>query len=68
MKFDYTFHRTLYVFACKKGSCHKASGQFKVLRAQLPKVNKIYEENENGEYYLKSTVMKGLNRIFQLHI
>ncbi|CAG8506746.1 4090_t:CDS:2 [Diversispora eburnea] len=35
------FHRTVYVFCCKKGSCHKISWQksLKVFRSQLPKDN-----------------------------
>jgi len=36
------FHRTLYVFCCKNGECHKSQGRFKVLRCQLPEHNTLY--------------------------
>ncbi|KAL6040787.1 Programmed cell death protein 2 [Balamuthia mandrillaris] len=39
-----TYHRFLYVFACKDGACHQRlpNGSFKVLRCQLPKDNPYY--------------------------
>ncbi|CAG8462186.1 10330_t:CDS:2 [Scutellospora calospora] len=54
------FHRTIYVFCCKNGTCHKASWRkrfLKVFRSQLPKYNPYWppsnEEtnncNSNGE-------------------
>jgi pre-rRNA-processing protein TSR4 len=37
------YHRTIYVFCCKNGACHRKPTQsFKVLRAQLPKDNRYY--------------------------
>jgi len=41
------YHRTIYVFCCKNGPCHKQPQKsFKVLRSQLPLCNKYYEEND----------------------
>ncbi|KAL6051200.1 Programmed cell death protein 2, variant 2 [Balamuthia mandrillaris] len=39
-----SYHRFLYVFACKDGACHQRllNGSFKVLRCQLPKDNPYY--------------------------
>ncbi|RIA89022.1 programmed cell death protein 2 [Glomus cerebriforme] len=44
------FHRTIYVFCCKNGSCHKIAWQqsFKVFRSQLPKNNPYWSENESN--------------------
>ncbi|GES88346.1 programmed cell death protein 2 [Rhizophagus clarus] len=44
------FHRTIYVFCCKNGSCHKIAWQksFKVFRSQLPKDNIYWAENESS--------------------
>ncbi|CAB4476007.1 hypothetical protein RhiirA5_356324 [Rhizophagus irregularis] len=51
------FHRTIYVFCCKNGSCHKISWRksFKVFRSQLPKNNIYWQENESS---LDSTTKK----------
>ncbi|KAJ1733291.1 hypothetical protein LPJ61_001632 [Coemansia biformis] len=40
------FHRMLYVFICRNGSCHRAPASrcMRVLRSQLPEVNAVYEE------------------------
>ncbi|ELR20373.1 MYND finger domain containing protein [Acanthamoeba castellanii str. Neff] len=44
-EFDHTYHRVVYIFSCKNGSCHAslAHGSFKVFRCQLPKDNPYYE-------------------------
>ncbi|KAJ2807683.1 hypothetical protein H4S07_003544 [Coemansia furcata] len=46
------FHRMLYVFICRNGSCHKASARrcMRVVRSQLPEDNSIYtaQEGEAG--------------------
>ncbi|KAJ1937028.1 hypothetical protein FBU59_004874, partial [Linderina macrospora] len=40
------FHRMLYVFVCRTGSCHRASPSrcMRVFRAQLAEENTVYEE------------------------
>ncbi|KAI8346048.1 programmed cell death protein 2 [Mortierella sp. GBAus27b] len=49
------FHRMIYVFCCKNGTCHKESprGCFKVVRSQLGKYNPYYtpvsKDDENAE-------------------
>ncbi|CAO3623700.1 unnamed protein product [Cunninghamella blakesleeana] len=57
------FHRTIYVFCCKNGSCVKQDWKkcFKVFRSQLPKENGYYppppeedEEEEDIEFTPKS--------------
>ncbi|GBG28088.1 Programmed cell death protein 2 [Hondaea fermentalgiana] len=44
--FKHAFHRTLYVFVCRKAECKAPA---KVLRAQLPRVNDFYAENCGDE-------------------
>ncbi|CAG8441091.1 2429_t:CDS:2 [Funneliformis caledonium] len=48
------FHRTIYVFCCKDGSCHEISWEksFKVFRSQLPKNNPYWQENESDKKFL----------------
>ncbi|KAJ1984044.1 hypothetical protein H4R34_000906 [Dimargaris verticillata] len=38
------FHRTVYIFCCKDGACHRKAWTncFKVFRSQLPEVNPFY--------------------------
>ncbi|KAF9182198.1 Programmed cell death protein 2 [Haplosporangium sp. Z 767] len=49
------FHRVIYVFCCKNGSCHKKNpkGCFKVARSQLGQYNPYYtpvaKDDENAE-------------------
>ncbi|KAJ1833908.1 hypothetical protein LPJ63_002366 [Coemansia sp. RSA 2711] len=45
------FHRMLYVFVCRTGACHTTSARrcMRVLRAQLPEDNAVYEEREQGD-------------------
>ncbi|KAJ1798101.1 hypothetical protein LPJ59_002718 [Coemansia sp. RSA 2399] len=40
------FHRTLYVFICRNGRCHKAAAKrcMRVFRSQLPEHNRVYIE------------------------
>ncbi|KAJ1951764.1 hypothetical protein EC988_003924, partial [Linderina pennispora] len=40
------FHRMMYVFVCRTGSCHRAPASrcMRVYRAQLPEDNAVYEE------------------------
>ncbi|RHZ81921.1 hypothetical protein Glove_116g54 [Diversispora epigaea] len=63
------FHRTIYVFCCKKGSCHKISWQksLKVFRSQLPKDNPYWpspsdkttnNEPKNNEFSNKFVAAK----------
>ncbi|KAJ2740533.1 hypothetical protein GGI20_005756 [Coemansia sp. BCRC 34301] len=42
------FHRMLYVFICRSGSCHKASARrcMRVVRSQLPENSAIYTSQE----------------------
>ncbi|KAJ1720128.1 hypothetical protein LPJ53_005203 [Coemansia erecta] len=48
------FHRTLYVFVCSNGACHRAAAArcMRVFRAQMAERNDVYEErrraDENG--------------------
>ncbi len=37
-----TFHRTIFVFICKNGSCLHRTGSVKVFRSQLPRSNQFY--------------------------
>ncbi|KAF9209119.1 Programmed cell death protein 2 [Haplosporangium sp. Z 27] len=45
------FHRVIYVFCCKNGSCHKKSTQgcFKVVRSQLGQYNPYYTPVSNDD-------------------
>ncbi|CAG8618858.1 3280_t:CDS:2 [Cetraspora pellucida] len=48
------FHRSIYVFCCKNGACHKTSWRksLKVFRSQLPKYNPYWpppNEESNGD-------------------
>ncbi|KAI7855292.1 programmed cell death protein 2 [Circinella umbellata] len=45
------FHRTVYVFCCKNGGCHKQDWTqcFKVYRSQLPRENPYYPPPEDEE-------------------
>ncbi|KAJ2481404.1 hypothetical protein EV174_003485, partial [Coemansia sp. RSA 2320] len=38
------FHRMIYVFICRNGSCHRAEARrcMRVFRSQLPEQNQIY--------------------------
>ncbi|OWR45352.1 pcdc2/rp-8 [Danaus plexippus plexippus] len=54
---DECFHRTIFIFICKKGSCCQVndSDNFLVLRCQIPRRNDYYsfepyEENENETF------------------
>ncbi|KAG9301675.1 hypothetical protein G9A89_016746 [Geosiphon pyriformis] len=58
------YHRMIYVFCCKKGSCHKTSWQksLKVFRSQLPKKNPYWpslpstpQKKESGEHVEKNS-------------
>ncbi|KAJ2907611.1 hypothetical protein GGI21_003716 [Coemansia aciculifera] len=42
------FHRMLYVFICRNGSCHKANAKrcMRVVRSQLPEDNAVYTAQE----------------------
>ncbi|KAI8325600.1 hypothetical protein GQ54DRAFT_326946 [Martensiomyces pterosporus] len=42
------FHRTLYVFICRNGTCHRSSASrcMRVYRSQIAEENDIYEERE----------------------
>ncbi|RKP08862.1 programmed cell death protein 2, partial [Thamnocephalis sphaerospora] len=44
------FHRTVYVFCCRKGTCHFRSWRdsFRVFRSQLPRDNDYYVLNEEA--------------------
>lgn len=45
------FHRTVFVFCCKDGKCHKKSSDeaFLALRSQLPRKNKFYSSTAPPE-------------------
>ncbi|KAJ2382015.1 hypothetical protein GGI23_007458 [Coemansia sp. RSA 2559] len=51
------FHRTLYVFICRNGQCHKAAAKrcMRVFRSQLPEHNGIYIE-KNVESTTNTTI------------
>ncbi|KAJ3365856.1 programmed cell death protein [Kappamyces sp. JEL0680] len=42
---EVAFHRMIYVFCCKRGSCHagRTSSGFAILRSQLPLKNPLYD-------------------------
>ncbi|KAI7833054.1 programmed cell death protein 2 [Kickxella alabastrina] len=44
------FHRTLYVFICRSGACHKAGAKqcMRVFRSQLAEENSVYEEDASS--------------------
>eukprot|EP01101_Sappina_pedata_P007148 TRINITY_DN3729_c0_g1_i1.p1 TRINITY_DN3729_c0_g1~~TRINITY_DN3729_c0_g1_i1.p1 ORF type:complete len:409 (+),score=161.12 TRINITY_DN3729_c0_g1_i1:149-1375(+) len=48
-EFDHAYHRTLFVFCCKSGSCLKKGTGIKVLRSQLPKENAFYPAEDIDE-------------------
>ena len=63
---DHAYHRTVYVFTCRNGECHKVSIEsedsttklpYKVLRCQLPRVNNYYESNPSENYEQDKKVM-----------
>lgn len=63
------FHRTLFIFVCRESDCCKPndSGNFKVFRSQLERLNKFYpsdppEENENWRTDI------GITKLFISHI
>ncbi|KAJ2262480.1 hypothetical protein EV176_006456, partial [Coemansia sp. RSA 451] len=45
------FHRTLFVFICRTGSCHSSgtSRCMRVFRSQLPEDNAVYTANTEGD-------------------
>jgi len=50
-----TFHRSLFVFCCKNGECHKEGFQGRVLRCQLSKENDYYKFNKGTWTHNKET-------------
>ncbi|KAJ1860302.1 hypothetical protein LPJ73_001428 [Coemansia sp. RSA 2703] len=44
------FHRTVYVFVCSNGACHRAGASrcMRVFRAQMAESNGVYEEQQPG--------------------
>mmetsp|Transcript_1043 Transcript_1043/g.2033 ORF Transcript_1043/g.2033 Transcript_1043/m.2033 type:complete len:465 (-) Transcript_1043:39-1433(-) len=71
---DETFHRTLFVFVCRKASCLATAGSVRVLRSQLPRVNNFYSSepppppskeddalSEEDKAKLESMPFKGVN-------
>ncbi|KAJ3253525.1 Programmed cell death protein 2 [Boothiomyces macroporosus] len=51
------FHRVVYVFCCKSGSCVISNKGIKVLRLQLERENEIY--NEEGDLLIEFQVQDG---------
>ncbi|PRP75954.1 programmed cell death protein 2-like [Planoprotostelium fungivorum] len=49
---EHAFHRTLYIFCCTDGDCHKnhAAGRYTVLRCQLPEKNPYYIAGEEQSW------------------
>ncbi|VVD04099.1 unnamed protein product [Leptidea sinapis] len=57
---EYCFHRSIFIFICKNGSCCQlnSSDNFKVFRCQLSRKNEFYsfepyEENENENFCME---------------
>ncbi|CAG9811530.1 unnamed protein product [Chironomus riparius] len=50
-KISHAFHRTIFVFICRNGKCCNInqSGNVKVLRSQLPLINKFYPDTPADE-------------------
>ncbi|EGG20788.1 hypothetical protein DFA_00653 [Cavenderia fasciculata] len=45
--FEYTYHRTIYLFCCKSAQCNN----YKVFRQQLPLDNQVYEIDQEERRY-----------------
>ncbi|KAJ1814250.1 hypothetical protein LPJ75_002852 [Coemansia sp. RSA 2598] len=45
------FHRMLYVFICRNGSCHRSSASrcMRVFRSQMAEENDVYQEEEEAD-------------------
>ncbi|KJE88747.1 hypothetical protein CAOG_00340 [Capsaspora owczarzaki ATCC 30864] len=61
------FHRSVYVFCCRNGGCHKTASAtgahcFKVLRCQLPRENPYFGVDANDNVELDSSV-QGQRRV-----
>ena len=63
---DHAYHRTVYVFTCRHGECHKVSVEsedpaiplpYTVLRCQLPRINDYYEPDQSENYEQDKHVM-----------
>ncbi|KAJ2726833.1 hypothetical protein GGI07_000344 [Coemansia sp. Benny D115] len=65
------FHRTLYLFVCRNGGCHRTSPKrcMRVFRAQMGEINDVYEEvlasgiveeGEEGEDDVEWVVRQGV--------
>lgn len=57
---DHNFHRTLFIFVCRKPECHERnkSQSFRLIRSNLKRKNKFYSyeapEEVEGEHSLKT--------------
>lgn len=67
---DATYHRTLFLFCCKKGSCHSSSKLcYLLFRCQIPCVNDYYQDmsqevEETEEQVWKEDTLKKFEQKF----